>query len=93
MRVSSFTTHIVSGYVAGCRAVVVGICVNGNGGWEAHAHVARGRRITKAQPRNREHAARQAKDFCDDAHAIADGADGTATKTDGLCSKDVRLQS
>jgi len=52
-----------------------------------------GRRITKAQPRNREHAARQAKDFCDDAHAIADGADGTATKTDGLCSKDVRLQS
>src|SRR5215475_409107 len=91
--VSAFTTHIVSGYAAGCGAVVVGICVNGNGGWEPHAHVARVRGITKTQPRNREHAGRQTKDLCDGAHAIADDADRTTTKTDGLCGKDERLQS
>src|SRR5262245_26571950 len=91
--VTVFPARVVSRQVGGCRAIVVGIHVNGNGGREAHAHVAGLGWITKAQPRNREDAVWQLQDVCHRARAIADDADGTAAKTCGLGSKDECLQS
>src|SRR5215468_9270862 len=91
--VTAFPARIVSRQVGGRRAVVVAIGVDGNGGRQAHAHVARVGWIPKAQPRNGKNTAWKLQDFCNGAHTIADDADGTAAKTCRLGSKDKCLQS